>query len=504
MKYIVIFPEHVYEEARTFLLRDPHNEQFGYFFAGANTTDKFIKLLVHSFIPAQERGDLEYQGGGGICPSAKFQMHAYSICKKEGYHLIDVHSHPFDSSGQVKFSSIDDRYEFGNGREGVFGFTAMWNPDMYHASIVFGQNSLDARIYRREEGRPVAIDEVRILVTRSIIPTSALYKAKRSGTPKDQDFEISLTNLKKNLGGNSGAVTDTVYSRQILAFGQGGQDALAETTVGIVGAGGLGSIVVETLARLGVKEIICIDNDLIESSNLSRVLGSTWEDAEKGSKKVDVLGRHACAINPNLAYTPIADTILNPKALEILKYADYIISGTDTYSSRLVLNQFSNQYLIPYIDLGFGMETDSQRQRLVSAGGKIITIIPGHWCFNCLGEIDQRALQIELMSTESKSRQIARGYISGVEIPNPSVLFLNMTVASLGICEFMNLLAPFKERNSYLFYDMLATKLWKIEAKQKLECVVCSPQAEILGRGDLLLLEDIRDKSTTNSLPQNV
>jgi hypothetical protein len=106
------------------------------------------------------------------------------------------------------------------------------------------------------------------------------------------------------------------------------------------------------------------------------------------------------------------------------------------------------------------------------------------------------------MRKEDRERQAARGYISGVDIPNPSVIFLNMTVASLGICEFLNLLAPFKERNLYIFYDMLTTKLWSIKAKPKLECPVCSREAEILGRGDLLALEDLRDPEV-RSLPEN-
>lgn len=487
---------------------DPNNEQFGYLLAGVNETEGEVKLLVHTFLPAKEREDLEYQSTGGICPSPKFQMKAYSTCKKNGYHLIDVHSHPFDASGYVRFSGIDDKYEFGKGREGVFGFTAMWNPGMYHASIVFGQNSLDARIYSPDIGRPVPIDEIQVI--RKIIPTSALLRqtgrkavsqeaAVDSSPGRDQGKKKEGVETS---GDGFGDSLDLLYSRQILAFGKAGQASLWNTRVAVVGAGGLGSVVVETLARLGVKEIICVDPDIIESSNISRVLGSQFQDAERRVEKVKALERHVKAINPDISYTPVIDTVLNPQALEILKCADFIISGTDTYSSRLVLNQFSVQYLIPYIDLGFGMETDGEQGKLVSAGGKVITLIPGNFCLRCLGEINQRELQLELMRKEDRERQIRRGYISGMDIPNPSVVFLNMIVASLGICEFLNLLVPFKERSNYIFYDMLSTKLWNVKAKQDPECVVCSPEAEILGRGDLLALEDIRDSGQVRSFPE--
>jgi len=273
--------------------------------------------------------------------------------------------------------------------------------------------------------------------------------------------------------------------------------------VAVVGAGGIGSIIVEIFARLGVKEIICVDDDVIEISNISRVLGTYIQDAESHIEKVKVLQRHVKAINPKIIYTPVVDTILDPQALGILKRADFIISGTDTYSSRVVLNRFAVQYLIPYIDLGFGMETDRNHERIISAGGKVITYIPGNWCLHCLNELDQRELQLELMRKEDRERQVTRGYISGVDIPNPSVIFLNMVVASLGTCEFLNLLVPFKERLNYIFYDMLLTKLWTVKANQDPECPICSPEAEILGRGDLLALEDIRD-SERRDIPNNL
>lgn len=505
MKYIIVIPQEIFTETREFFLHDPNNEQFGYLFAGCNVTDQFVKLLVHTFLPARDKDDLEHQSVGGVCPSPKFQMRAYSICKTQGYHLIDIHSHPFDSSGHVQFSGIDNRYEFGHGYEGVFGFTAKWNPGMYHASIVFGQNSLDARIYRPEEGRPVPINEVQIMISKSIIPTSAQLRTPIQ-TQQQYSTEYVVKSdeeLKKKDGGSFVDNFDSIYSRQILAFGKAGQEALANTTVAVIGAGGLGSIIVETLARIGVKELICVDDDVVEFSNISRVLGSTLEDAKKKINKVDVLARHVELINTDLKFIPIADSVLNPEVLKALKYADYIISGTDTYSSRLVLNQFSIQYLIPFLNLGFGMETDVNHTKLISAGGKIIIFVPGNWCYYCLGEIDQRELQIELMSTEDKQRQVLRGYISGVDIPDPSVLFLNMTVASLGVCEFLNLLAPFKERNYYLFYDMLSTKLWHIKANKDPDCPICSSDAEIFGRGDLIMMEDIRDLGQNKTFPDN-
>ena len=62
------------------------------------------------------------------------------------------------------------------------------------------------------------------------------------------------------------------FSRQILAFGEKGQSAIAHTKVGIVGLGGVGSFVAQMLAYLGVNEFLLVDDDIIEESNLNRLI----------------------------------------------------------------------------------------------------------------------------------------------------------------------------------------------------------------------------------------
>lgn len=527
-RHLIVIPEATYAAVRQFLLRDPHAEQFGYLLAGVNHSDETVKLLVSDFIPAAAPEDLSLQGPGIVCPSPRFQMRAYSLCKTQGYHLIDVHSHPFDQSDQVRFSAIDDRHEFGSGREGVFGFTAAWIPGIYHASVVFGQHSVDARIYRADQARAVPIDEIQIVGGPRIVPTSARRGRATATPPVTEAFPdapvppLSPTPAEKKslpVGDASGrasspqpemASTPTSaadldrYSRQILAFGAVGQAALQQLCVAIVGVGGLGSVMVEILARLGVGKIIAVDDDHVETSNLARILGSRQADAQARRKKVTTLQDHVAQINPTVHFDALCGTVLDPVVQDRLRVADVLICGTDTLASRVVLNQLAVQYLIPLINLGFGMETDAAQRKLLTAGGKIMTILPGSWCYACLGELDPRALQVELMSPFERARQAARGYITGVDLPNPSVLFLNMTVASLGVCELLNLVAPFKPRDGYLYYDMLGAKLWKMQARRNPQCPVCSPDAGILGRGDAIALEDIRSQWDEQSLPTNL
>src|SRR5207248_1774632 len=69
------------------------------------------------------------------------------------------------------------------------------------------------------------------------------------------------------------------YDRQVRLFGDRGQAVLGKAKVGVIGAGGVGSLVVEYLARLGVGTLVVIDPDRVDVTNLSRVVDATNRDA---------------------------------------------------------------------------------------------------------------------------------------------------------------------------------------------------------------------------------
>jgi len=67
--------------------------------------------------------------------------------------------------------------------------------------------------------------------------------------------------------------------------------------VGIVGVGGIGSVIAEELTHLGVADLTLVDPDVIEVSNLNRVVAATFNDI--GQPKVDVAARWIAALRPN-------------------------------------------------------------------------------------------------------------------------------------------------------------------------------------------------------------
>src|SRR3546814_8494235 len=77
------------------------------------------------------------------------------------------------------------------------------------------------------------------------------------------------------------------YDRQDF-LGPDSDARLRAVTIGIVGLGGGGSHVVQQLAHLGIGCFVCVDPDIVEDSNLNRLVGATAADAENATPKADV------------------------------------------------------------------------------------------------------------------------------------------------------------------------------------------------------------------------
>ena len=120
--------------------------------------------------------------------------------------------------------------------------------------------------------------------------------------------------------------TDPQYDRQVRLLGERGQDILAVQKVGIIGAGGAGSLISEYLARLGIGHLVVVDFDRLEATNCPRVVGARRSDLRpkwlpapiarllryKSKHKVDIAKRVAQEANPSIHYEAIAGTYLIP------------------------------------------------------------------------------------------------------------------------------------------------------------------------------------------------
>ena len=100
-------------------------------------------------------------------------------------------------------------------------------------------------------------------------------------------------------------------------------------SVAVIGAGGIGSIMIQGLARLGFHQIVVIDPDSAEVSNLNRVAAMTYADAVSGALKVDIACKSIEAIHPKVRASPICRSVFDPELVPILKGCDMIVVATD-------------------------------------------------------------------------------------------------------------------------------------------------------------------------------
>lgn len=147
------------------------------------------------------------------------------------------------------------------------------------------------------------------------------------------------------------------YSRQILleSWDIAAQERLKSSTVVILGAGGLGCPVSETLARAGVGTIHLIDDDVIEASNLQRQTLFTYDDI--GQSKAKIACQALLSINAfvNVSYSEQRLTAQNAKELLLLERAKtsetpfLLLDCTDNFAARELLNQVSVEEGLPLL-----------------------------------------------------------------------------------------------------------------------------------------------------------
>ncbi|GAB6041306.1 HesA/MoeB/ThiF family protein [Endothiovibrio diazotrophicus] len=129
------------------------------------------------------------------------------------------------------------------------------------------------------------------------------------------------------------------YSRQIMLprVGVEGQQRLLESTALIVGLGGLGSPAALYLAAAGVGELIVVDFDTVELSNLQRqVLHTT---ADLGRRKVDSARDALAAINPEVGVEIVSRRLEGEALREVVARADVVLDGSDNFATRFALNE---------------------------------------------------------------------------------------------------------------------------------------------------------------------
>jgi len=444
MNFEVLLPDEIFRALRGHMLSNRHVESLALVLCGPNVSDDGVRLLGSKLIIPEGR-HIKDQSLQSVSFGTDFGKWLLSLLRETGYSLLSCHSHPF--SKNASFSPIDDQWDSELGE-----YLRRRLPKSHYGSLLFGRDNLKGRIFG-----PDGLTDAYIRIIGNKI--TEIHTLRPENKTSDHHLEQA--------------------SRQIEIFGKEGQKRLSRTKVAVVGLGGTGSHVWQQLAHLGVGKKVGVDFDFVESSNLNRLIGATQEDAKKKVPKTDVMYRVAEGLDSGSNTTMIRASAIH--AVDQLKTMDVIFSCVDSDFPRAFLNEVSQAYLIPLIDIGFVIEADTGK--IKSAAGQVRITTPSGPCLYCLG-LDLSEIRSEFLTEDELRSERELGYVEGEAVSAPSVVSMNGTISSRAVTEFLNLLFGFRELSNYIFYDMLSQDsiVRRIHATRDPNCVVCS---QSMGKGDL-------------------
>jgi hypothetical protein len=363
--------------------------------------------------------------------------------------LIKIHSHP---GSYREFSRWDDESDFETFRA-VFAWTDGVEP---HGSAVMLP---DGSIF----GRTITEDGSQPFSAVVVVGDNIFY-----WYPPNQPVD--------NL---------TAFEAQEQLFGTGTTCRLKKLRIAVAGCSGTGSIVIELLARLGVGELVLVDDECIESRNLNRVLNARHSDI--GRAKVQVLAEAVEAMGLGTKVSPLKMNLYDPTAVHRVAECDAVFGCMDTAEGRHLLNRVATFYLLPYLDLGVHLAADGIGG-IDEASGVVHYLQPG-----LSSLLNRKAYTLEQVRAEGLRRtnptayaeQRQLNYIEGVDEHSPAVASVNATIASLAVNEFLARIHPFRSCDNcdcatvrFNFMETLVTR----EEETGLPCSFLTPH---VGSGDI-------------------
>jgi molybdopterin-synthase adenylyltransferase len=409
-------------ESAAFLAAEPH---------GAN-------LLVRSF---RVFGSHELEGAGFESATIleDVQTGELAALKRAGHALIEVHTHP-GSRARVRFSAFDEeelprfaRYVQYKLRGLPFG------------ALVLGENGYEGRSWSAagEEGA------LRLRVVGQATQTPAWIGNGRT----------------------TGGVVRAQFDRQVRALGHEGQARLHSLRVGVVGLGGTGSQVVQQLAHLGVRDVVLVEDDRVEKSNLPRLAGATSLDALLRRRKTAVAKRAIRRLTRR-ARVVTTGTLRSARSLRQLQRVDLIIGCVDNDGARLILAELAAAHLIPYLDIGVGIEREEDATPAV--GGRVTFYLPGGPCIACADELDFAEAAEDLESEVVRRIRMERGY-ARLRSVEPALMPLNTVLVGAAMIELLAYVTGVRPVVPFLHYDALRTRMVPQNVERSADCPICIP-----------------------------
>jgi molybdopterin/thiamine biosynthesis adenylyltransferase len=430
---------------------------------GIARSPRGTRLLVRDVVPAQDGIDYTAGDRGYRKLSARFVAQNIEVCAEEGLAYLAVHNHGGGDS--VGFSATDTASH-------ERGYPALLdiNDGPPVGALVFASRAVAGDIWTQDGQRHV-LGRLRVAGRHQL-----------TLTPEPVAVQAA----------------DPRYDRQTRIFGDRGQAILANVKVAVVGLGGIGSLIAEYLARLGVGELLLIDPDRLDPSNLPRVVGShcwdamTWLRHESrpiwlqslgarlATPKVRIAARVARQASREVRITAVPRDALEADVARMLTDCDHIFLAADSALVRRLVNSITHQYLIPNTQVG---------SKVSVVDGEIADIFsvsrmssPGSGCLHCNGLIPAWRLTEEATSEVQRHRQ---RYVDDPDVHAPSVISLNAVSASRAVDDLLmaigGLVGSAASPDHWVSYHPLTDDVIEHEPVKQSSCPHCGRSRFALG-----------------------
>jgi molybdopterin-synthase adenylyltransferase len=379
--------------------------------------------------------------------------------------VVLVHTHPETpeyGTGIGRFSPRDDEYE-----KRLFPTITLQRPKAISGSIVLGStpSDIDGRIWwSAEDGLHVQS----VQAIRLVGPEITFLESKNSEWVDHADSAI--------------------MDRSTRLWGAEGRRYLQNIRVGIVGCGGTGSIVLLSIATMGVGKIKVWDHDVVKKENLHRTIGATLDmvGQNKAISLAEVAKVHSTASPSEVE--GIGDWGTTEEGLRQLKDCDLVFCCVDRLAPRVPLNDLAYAHLIPTIDMSSWIHAGKRGVDAIMTHAQVWS--PGLPCAWCRQTLTSMGLMREAQGSQrGAEHRIAYGLpldeTDGVE---PSVLPLNLVGTGLALMEFMQVALKVTERTPYDLKLILPE--WELDESDLGSSGTCWTEAQT-GLGDAVKINPV-------------
>lgn len=384
----------------------------------------------------------------------------------EGLSFIKIHSHP---NGYPAFSPTDDKSD-GLLLPMVRGSTGI---DVPHGSAIMLPSG---EVF----GRVLTPDGLEAIECVNVIGDDLQFWYPAGGDKSVPNFAASHAQI----------------------FDEGTIERLRRLSVAVVGCSGTGSPVIEQLFRLGVGEIVLVDDDYIEDRNVNRILNSTMDDAAKKQPKTDVIGDAIDRAGLGTRVIRVTGNLWSPQVVREVAQCDVVFGCMDTIDGRYLLNTLATFYLQPYFDIGVRLDAVREgpnKGKIREVCGTVHYLLPGKSSLMMRGLFTMKQVAdagLRRTDPAAHAQQMKEGYIAGVQGHRPAVISVNMYAASLAVNELLARIHPFREETNgeYGSVTFSLASMELIYERHNEPCELLEPH---VGKGDmrpLLRLTELSEK----------